>query len=97
LIPGLANGGIVYGPTRALIGEAGREVVIPLTRPQRAAELAERSGLLNLLARQGATARPAPGNGGAQVTHNWTIHSHAQDPKVLADHLYGLMAHAAGV
>jgi hypothetical protein len=28
-----ASGGVVYGPTRALIGEAGREAVIPLDRP----------------------------------------------------------------
>jgi len=27
---GLARGGLVTGPTRALIGEAGREAVIPL-------------------------------------------------------------------
>ncbi|QNT94961.1 hypothetical protein HEP81_04689 [Streptomyces griseofuscus] len=44
-----ASGGIVYGPTHALIGEAGPEVVIPLTRPKRAAELAARSGLLDML------------------------------------------------
>ncbi|MET8609831.1 hypothetical protein [Streptomyces misionensis] len=44
-----ASGGIVYGPTHALIGEAGPEVVIPLTRPKRAAELAARSGLLAML------------------------------------------------
>ncbi|MEU5497993.1 hypothetical protein [Streptomyces griseofuscus] len=44
-----ASGGIVYGPTHALIGEAGPEVVIPLTRPRRAAELAARSGLLAML------------------------------------------------
>lgn len=29
-LPRLATGGIVYGPTRALIGEAGREAVLPL-------------------------------------------------------------------
>ena len=31
-IPMLANGGIVTGPTLALIGEAGPEAVIPLDR-----------------------------------------------------------------
>lgn len=31
-VPGLANGGIVTGPTLALIGEAGPEAVIPLDR-----------------------------------------------------------------
>ena len=28
-----ATGGVVFGPTRALIGEAGPEMVVPLTRP----------------------------------------------------------------
>jgi hypothetical protein len=36
-IPGIGNlfaaGGMVFGPTRAIIGEAGPEAVIPLTRP----------------------------------------------------------------
>ncbi|MDX2817503.1 hypothetical protein PV410_34060 [Streptomyces sp. PA03-5A] len=51
LIPGLANGGIVTGPTFAMLGEGSRpEVVIPLTKPKRARELAAKSGLLNLLA-----------------------------------------------
>jgi phage-related minor tail protein len=31
-IPALADGGIVTGPTLALIGEAGPEAVIPLDR-----------------------------------------------------------------
>jgi hypothetical protein len=31
-IPALANGGIVTGPTLALIGEAGPEAVVPLDR-----------------------------------------------------------------
>lgn len=45
LIPGRANGGIITSPEVALIGEAGPEVVIPLTRPRRAAELMEKTGL----------------------------------------------------
>ncbi|MGW3971221.1 hypothetical protein ACWEFD_18215 [Streptomyces ardesiacus] len=47
-----AKGGIVLGPTHALIGEAGPEVVIPLTDPRRAAQLAHQSGLLGILAGQ---------------------------------------------
>jgi hypothetical protein len=31
-VPAMANGGIVTGPTLALIGEAGPEAVIPLDR-----------------------------------------------------------------
>jgi hypothetical protein len=44
-----ADGGIVTGPTSALIGEAGPEVVIPLTRPDRAAELMAQSGLSGMV------------------------------------------------
>lgn len=45
VLPGLANGGIVTRATTALIGEAGPEVVIPLTRPRRAQELMDATGL----------------------------------------------------
>ncbi|MFI5493566.1 hypothetical protein [Actinoplanes sp. NPDC051859] len=48
-IPYLANGAVVNRTTLAVLGEAGREVVIPLTRPRRARELAEQSGLTDLL------------------------------------------------
>lgn len=44
-----ADGGIVTGPTNALIGEAGPEVVIPLSRPARAAELMSQSGLGSMM------------------------------------------------
>lgn len=44
-----AEGGIVRQPTQALIGEAGPEVVIPLTRPSRAAQLMQQSGLAGML------------------------------------------------
>lgn len=47
--PAFADGGIVYGPTNALIGEAGTEVVIPLTKPARAAQLMQQSGLDRML------------------------------------------------
>lgn len=48
-IPYLANGAILRRPTVFVGGEAGDEVVIPLTRPRRARELAEQSGLMALL------------------------------------------------
>jgi len=44
-----AEGGIVTNPTQALIGEAGPEVVIPLTKPGRAAQLMQQSGLAGML------------------------------------------------
>jgi hypothetical protein len=52
-IPRLADGAIIGGPTTALIGEAGPEAVIPLTRPARAMQLLNQSGLASL-ARNGA-------------------------------------------
>ncbi len=48
-IPQLARGAIVDSPTLAVIGEAGREVVLPLDKPGRAQELAEQSGLFDVL------------------------------------------------
>lgn len=44
-----AEGGLVTQPTQALIGEAGPEVVIPLTKPSRAAQLMQQSGLAGML------------------------------------------------
>ena len=44
-LPRLANGGIVSAPTVAMIGEAGPEVVVPLSRPARAAQVMRQAGL----------------------------------------------------
>lgn len=65
---GLANGAIVTSPTLAQIGENSRpEAVIPLTRPRRALELMEQSGLADL-------ARQAGAGGGSLITmHGVTI------------------------
>lgn len=41
-----AAGGIVTRPEFALVGESGPEAIIPLTRPQRAAEVMREAGLL---------------------------------------------------
>lgn len=40
-----ANGGVVMAPTFGLVGEAGPEAVVPLTRPRRAAEVMAAAGL----------------------------------------------------
>jgi hypothetical protein len=47
---GLANGAIITRPMSAMLGEAGPEVVLPLTRPMRALQLAQQSGLFSVLA-----------------------------------------------
>jgi TP901 family phage tail tape measure protein len=44
-IPELANGAIITQPTLAVVGEAGPEVVLPLSRPNRAQQLADAAGL----------------------------------------------------
>lgn len=46
---GYADGGIIRRPELATIGESGDEVVIPLTRPNRARQLARQSGLDKML------------------------------------------------
>ncbi len=64
-IPMLANGAILRAPTLFVGGEAGDEVVIPLTRPRRARQLAEESGLLSLLAGEAGGGRPITFDRGA--------------------------------
>ena len=44
-----AYGGIVTSPTSALIGEDGPEAVIPLSKPARAAQLLNQSGLSDMM------------------------------------------------
>lgn len=95
-----ADGGVVTSPVVGLVGEAGPEVIIPLTRPRRAVELAMRSGLLDILAKQGVTAkggRTTNTTNSTQVTNVWNIQSRVSDPLVLSQHLYGQVARAAGV
>jgi len=55
-IPKAAAGGIFDEATLAIIGEAGREVLLPLNDPARALALAQASGLFDTLA---AAVRPA--------------------------------------
>ncbi|WP_327358427.1 phage tail tape measure protein [Streptomyces sp. NBC_01304] len=79
-IPGLARGAIVTGPTYALIGEAGPEVVIPLSASKRSRrqELMEQSGLT----KEAGQMNPRTGTridvGGIH------IHTPARDPEAVA-------------
>jgi len=57
-VPAMASGGVVGSPSMALIGEAGAEAVIPITRPARALDIMEQTGLAAL----------ARANGGAIVS-----------------------------
>lgn len=84
----LADGAVIDRPTFALVGEAGREVVIPLTRPQRARQLARESGLLDVLAQGGGGRHAAPAKEssvamGGGTHHTWHIYG-AADPDATA-------------
>jgi hypothetical protein len=72
-----ANGGIVNSPVVGLVGEAGPEVIIPLTRPQRARQLAQESGLVDMLAKSGVLGKSTQSGGkrsGETVINNyWTL------------------------
>jgi phage-related protein len=48
-IPFLAKGGIIDGPTLAVVGEKGPEAVVPLNNPSAAAAVLMRSGLANMM------------------------------------------------
>ena len=61
----MASGGIVISPQFSLVGEAGPEAVIPLTRPARALQLMQDSGL-DMLAMSAA----GRGGGGQTVVVN---------------------------
>lgn len=48
-LPMLAAGGLINAPTLAVVGEAGPEAVIPMSDPNRAAAVAQKTGLLDML------------------------------------------------
>lgn len=54
-LPHLAKGAVVSDPTLALVGEAGPEVVVPLSDPNRARQLADESGLSAILNQASST------------------------------------------
>jgi len=83
-----ALGGVFDRPTRIGVGEAGREVVVPLTNPARAAQLAQQSGLLNVLAQAGM--------GGTGQTINMTVNTVAQNPETVAAIVVGRLARVGG-
>lgn len=48
-LPMLAAGGLVNAPTLAVVGEAGPEAVVPMSDPSKAAAVAQKTGLLDML------------------------------------------------
>lgn len=57
-----ADGAVVHAPTVGVFGEAGPEVIIPLTKPQRAAQLLQQSGLDRMFGGGGTTVNVYVGN-----------------------------------
>jgi hypothetical protein len=55
-IPLLASGGLVKSPTLAVVGEAGPEAVVPMSDPSRAAAVAKKTGLLDMIGSLGGHA-----------------------------------------
>ena len=63
-IGAFADGGMITRPQIGLIGEAGDEVIIPLSRPSRAAQLVRESGLVSTVAQAEPATAAAVANGG---------------------------------
>ncbi len=72
-LPRNAFGSIITKPTTIFAGEDGPEVVIPLTKPQRARQLAAQSGLADVIG--------SPGRGS---TFNIVQNIHSSEPRVAA-------------
>ncbi|MFC4060259.1 hypothetical protein ACFOWE_18295 [Planomonospora corallina] len=98
-LPAFADGGIVRSPVVGLVGEAGPEVVIPLTRPARARQLAEESGLAGLLAGRpssGGGGDGGGGGGGGDIYHTWNIYE-VGDGEATARRVLNRLAFAGGL
>lgn len=82
-----AQGGIYSRPTTIDISEYGqKEVVIPVTRPGRAVQLARESGLIDILTKAGAFPVGQAVGGPVTTTINApiTVQSNASDPELVA-------------
>jgi len=86
-LPQLANGGIFDRPLVAQIAESGREVVVPMTRPERALQLAQDSGLADLIRRS---------EGRSQVIHVEIHAGNVRDPMAIAMMTVNQVAAAVG-
>lgn len=84
--PWKASGGIFDRPTVIGVGEAGKEVVLPLTNPARTAALAAQSGLLGVLSQAGI------GGGRPTQIFQTTVNTVAQDPVMVATQTVGKLA-----
>jgi hypothetical protein len=82
LLP-FASGGLVFGPTRALIGEAGPEAVIPLTRPLSMVDPSVRD--LAAMVRGGGMAYPTfDSRTGKTINNTINVYPTQSDPAAVA-------------
>lgn len=86
-IPGHASGDIVRRPELATLAEDGPEVVIPLTKPNRARELAHQSGLTRML-------RPEGGGNVTQVFYLGEEQVNARIVRIADDRINGAVTDA---
>lgn len=92
-----AVGGVAMSPTRKLIGEAGPEAVIPLTRPLSQIDPSVR-GMAAMIRGYGPSSskRETAAVAGRQTNNYWTINTPSEDPRVVASQVINRMAAMAG-
>ena len=106
-LPGLsalrqfATGGVVTGPTRALIGEAGPEMVVPLARPLSQVDPAVRDvaayaqgKMTNKNMASGGIAGQGVGGGGVTVEQLTVVSPWANNPRLVADDILDALVEA---
>lgn len=87
-----AEGGMVNGPTRAIIGEAGPEMVIPLARPLSQIDPAVREVAAFAQGKSPMMARGGQAGGGINVQSVQIVSPWANNPRLIAqDFLDGLV------
>jgi len=82
-----ATGGVVNGPTRAIIGEAGPEMVVPLARPLSQVDPAVRDVAAYAQGRMPAMARGGIAGGGVTVDSITVVSPWANNPRLIAQDL----------
>jgi len=87
-----AEGGVVHGPTRAVIGEAGPEMVVPLARPLSQVDPAVREVAAFAQGKAPMMARGGQAGGGISVQSVQIVSPWANNPRLIAqDFLDGLV------
>lgn len=81
LLPGFAVGGITTGPS--IVGEAGPEMVIPLTRPLNQIDASVRNVAAMLRGQAGVGTTAANPGAGKIVNNYWTITSQTGNPEAI--------------